>query len=404
MFLLRPYERATRAFERWIARSGSCPLRIKLVVMTYSSSPSYSSESGSGRIHNAQKDTLRAFVRSLARQSYRWLVADISVPGCFMQSLLANEAPMLKKLTLSDPLVEPGSDMSYTWEHTFALSAAPALSTLVLKQRLRIIPITAHPITSVQFDAFSSSQIVDLFSGCPMLEELGISFRREILILDGPDIWTFPRMHTLRISLHHSNSRIETSAILDRLRLPCLRTLTIDGLRQSHGLHLCTLLDRTGGGLTSLTLLNISTSHNDMFEYLHRAPHLRSLRLVDSHGFDYRCIRRLTWLPSWQTNVCPRLSELWLLRSECQMLMLDMVENMVVSRSPAGGGVSARQAHGHNTRSSTGKVDSKHHSEPSVVLDPLREFRFDGSRFQHEDLLARPRIKAAIENGLVWKR
>ena len=157
-----------------------------------------------------------------------------------MQSLLANEAPMLKRLTLSDPLVEPGSDMSYTWEHTFALSAAPALSTLVLKQRLRIIPITSHPINSVQFDAFTPSQIVDLFNGCPMLEEMGITFRREILLLEGPDIWTFPRMHTLRISLHHSNSRLETSAILDRLLLHSLRTLTIDGLRQSHGLHLCT--------------------------------------------------------------------------------------------------------------------------------------------------------------------
>ena len=35
--------------------------------------------------------------------------------------------------------------------------------------------------------------------------------------------------------------------------------------------------------------------------------------------------------------------------------------------------------------------------------DPLKEFRFDGSKYQHAKLQETERVKTAIKNGLVWK-
>ena len=42
--------------------------------------------------------------------------------------------------------------------------------------------------------------------------------------------------------------------------------------------------------------------------------------------------------------------------------------------------------------------------EMELVPVPLKEFRFDGSRYQHEELLNRPKVRAAIRSGLDWKR
>ena len=82
------------------------------------------------------------------------------------------------------------------------------------------------------------------------------------------------------------------------------------------------------------------------------------------------------------------------------MLATEVVENMVSSRSPGGGAASKLT----EKAKMKGAVDRHHHSSVIGDPEPLREFRFDGSKLQHEELLGRPRIKAAIENGLVWKR
>ncbi|KAH8118141.1 hypothetical protein DFH11DRAFT_1572618, partial [Phellopilus nigrolimitatus] len=358
LFLLRPYVTAIQAFEKWIAMSGNCPLSIKVVVLTHFGDAWH---------------PLMSFIEEIAKQSHRWLVADISVPSCYMQKLLANEAPILQKLVLADPLIETGGESSRLWERrTFKLSAAPALRQLILKQPLRILPSIIHPITSIHFDAFTLPQVSDLLDGCPQLEDLAIKFK-EVLVFSGPDIWTLPRLRSLRVCLHYANCR-EMGKFLDYLRLPSLRSLTVDGLRIARHHHLLSLLDRTDGGLEDLTLLNITVRHSEIYEYLKRLPFLKILRLVDSHGLNNQCVYRLTWLPEGETNVCPCLQELWLLRSECQNLSLDAVEHME-------------------------EVDSPVSPQPA----PLKEIRFDGSQRQHNALRQRAKIKSCIENGLVWK-
>ncbi|KAI5122522.1 hypothetical protein M0805_005250 [Coniferiporia weirii] len=372
LFLLRPYAIASQAYEKWISRSGSCPMLIKVVVLVCPSDPRWTKH----------LRPLTDFMHNISRQSHRWLIADISVPGHYMEKLLANEAPILQKLILRDPLVDSGGDAATRpWEHVFRLSAAPALRQFILKQPLRIIPNNSHPITSIHFDAFSLHQVTVLFNGCPQLEDLNISFKSEVRFC-APGLWTFPRLRTLVISLHYHNSK-EMAKFLDHLCLPAVRSLTINGLRSARHLHLVRLLDHTDGGLQDLTLLNISTCDSEVFEYLKRVPLLKSLHLVDSHGFDIRCVQRLTWIPGGDTNVCPRLQNLWLLRSECQLLVPGMVGDMIASRGP-------RRAHGLADRN----------CEP----EPLREIRFDGSQYQHDRLLERKDIVNCTKNGLVWKR
>ena len=376
LFLLRPYASATQAFDRWIAKSGGCPLSIKVVVLT---SPVDAKSKAT-----KQLKTLLDFIRNIALQSYRWHVADIAVPGCFMQNLLAHEAPILRNLVLSDPLTD-SSDLGEQWEHKFSLSAAPNLGQLILKQRLRIVPITSHPITSVTFDAFTASQITDLCNGCPCLEEMEVIFRVDVPIPpDTPAVWSFPRLRVLKFYLFHTSRHDrDNGSMLNRLHLPVIRSLLVDGLGQSHSSHLTGLLDRTDGGLESLSLSYISLMTDHLSQYLRRVPLLLTLRLVDACGVDERCLNTLTWLPSEDTNVCPRLQELWLLRSHCQHLAITDVECLIASRSPGG-----LQAY----------IDPLA-SDP----DPLKEFRFDGSRDQHSKLLSTTRVKAAIDRGLVWK-
>ncbi|THG99888.1 hypothetical protein EW145_g7178 [Phellinidium pouzarii] len=348
LFLLRPYVNATQAFEKWISRSGNCPLSIKVVVLTC-----FADTRSEKHLH-----PLTDFMYNISKQSHRWLIADISVPGHYMEKLLANEAPILRRLTLSDPLVGSGDDVStHQWEHVFRLSAAPALREFVLKQPLRIIPSPTHPIISVHFDAFSLLQVADLFNGCSQLVDLDISFRNEVLF-DTEGIWTFNRLRTLRVCLHYQNSR-EMAKFLDHLCLPAVRSLTIDGLRSASDLHLAQLLDRTDGRLESLTLLNISFLNNDIVKYLSRVQFLRSLHLVDTHGFNNRCVNNLVWVPGRHTN----------------LLSVGTVGGMIISRGL-----------GH-----------------SIEPKPLREIRFDGSKGQHDELLQREDIKMCILSGLVWK-
>ena len=380
----RPYDLAEQAFERWIAHSGNVPLLVKVVVL------SKSAYTDGRPVGFGQPHPLLSFIHSLARQSYRWLVADIAVPGKFMSSLLDVEAPILRRLILSDPLAEAGSDITDVWEHNFNLSHAPAVRQLIVRQRLYIRPSIMHPITSIKFDAFSATQIADLFDGCSLLEELGITFTSEVTDFCRT-IWTFPRLHTLRIHFFCSqlspNQSNSSSVFLEHLCSPVLRILSIDGLQKSPNTYLSSLLDSTHGDLESLTLQNITISHTDISEYLLRIPRLKVLHFIESKGFDRRCMRRISWLSGLRANVCPHLRELWLLRSDCHILGLETVENFVASRSPSS---ADKLRHRHDA----------HHRDPDTLL----EFRFDGTKQQHDDLSRQMSVITAIKNGLKLKR
>ena len=172
---------------------------------------------------------------------------------------------------------------------------------------------------------------------------------------------------------------------LTRIYAPALRTLTIDGVRTSPSTHLAELLDHTGGVLKQLNMLNISLNHKELGQYLSRLRCLESLHLVDSQGFDNACLRLLIWNPDSNTNLCPDLKEVWLLRSECQQLGPSFVAAVLTSR----GAICADDT--------CGPLNTQ-------LPASLQEFRFDGSLHQHSELLHRDDIKALIKRGLQLRR
>lgn len=374
LFLFRPYTKSMKAYSNWISKSASSPLSLKIQVLSVSSSERTNDRSG----------FLVKFMDKIAGESHRWYRADISVPTYFLNTLLRNKAPILHSLILTDPFTSPTTDLaSVPCVHTFNLSAAPVLRRFVVRQPLQITPSASHPITSIEFDALWLSQITEILGGCPHLEDLSITLKSDFTF-PPTGSWTFEKLKSLRVHFFHCTPR-DMSAFLTRIYAPVLRSLSVEGLRASHFDHLTQLLDHTGGYVRRFNLLNISFNHKQFSQYMHRLRNLESFRLVDSQGFNDACLRRLVWGSDCSANLCPELKEVWLLRSDCQQLSSDQVARVLLSRSG---------------------VHCEEECAPFTCQRavPIEEFRFDGSRLQHNDLMQREAIKMLVGQGLRLRR
>lgn len=365
LFVFRPYTKAVQAHQSWISKSGNSFLDMKLVFMA-SEQIQYSRSS---------YRPLEDFVMCIKCLRSRWRNVALSAPRFITDILLDDQHafPVLEELAISDAL-HTLADMS--WDSgELKLTKAPKLRRLRVLEPLRVhLGSIPSAISCLQFKVGPQSQISSILKVCPRLEELTINFGhnspKEIAY---GQHFSFPHLHTLTVTFWDSNQSSQ-HCVLSKIHAPALRKLALERMKAISLSCLTALLDQSEGGVDELALSSVQLGTEDFASCFTRTPLLRSLRIVDQDGLGDQFLERLIWRPSSNSNVLPQLTKLWLLRCSCSQMDVDLVIQLIRSRSLK--------------------------ATMSESIAPLKELRFDGTQAQQSMLYNNSDVQASVEGGL----
>lgn len=246
----------------------------------------------------------------------------------FLQNL---DVGILKRLRFSLPL---------SMETTPRFSSLTChISSLIPPSRL----LTQMRYLKTAGDIQSLQSLINWLKHSPALEQL--SYRSLPLspgrnsIISGIEI-EMPSLHTLKLDSIESPS-MQAQVLVDQLRVPSLRSLTLFRLDPDFFPHLHNLLRRSSPSFKSLIIKHSRLGSPDILTaILSIAPTLQELSL--DRNIDNRFIEALTLRPSSHTertmnaSLCPKLRriEFWVTKSVSDAALVGMIASRCENGDP----------------------------------------------------------------------
>lgn len=248
----------TALAQSWLARSGNCPLSIKLTVTD-------------------SKPTCPTFF-DLLSQSDRWEYADIDVaiPALDMLRTVKHRLPSLRAVSIQ--CAEPGLTEPLPFD---AFEVAPQLRSLTIGYRVPLTGFCApwsqltHCDMHFNFD-LDIQYILEVFQQSPNLVECSVVVHSTRQDSDATRVIRHDRLRVLSIRIYDV-----IEPLFDQLSLPALHALSsvrLQGCQPQSQSGLTSLLSRSD---CSLSRLHLDCAFEQLEDCLQLSPSLDELELRD---------------------------------------------------------------------------------------------------------------------------
>ncbi|KAJ7601144.1 hypothetical protein C8J56DRAFT_27270 [Mycena floridula] len=296
--------------QTWIARSGICPLTVKV-------------ENG-----GCTSPIVVKFIQSLTRFSMRWRSIELEAAAVWLTPLMSlskSDVPRLEKFSHSELRTRHGGrttglDCENLWE-SLAILGGERLHDLTLQNYMVKNPdvlfmskIRFGQLTRLTLDAESRSAlgfVADTFTRCPNLIACCLSIA-ETTLSDHPANprhfapMTLPCLSTLDLTIRgRCNDSIED--FCSNLHLPQLSSFKHSVQSVSSWVS---IVQSSSVSLESLAISFAALQHESVLEYLCTSTSIKRLRITDTGSCLIHDMRSLLPINNFGDIACPNLQVL----------------------------------------------------------------------------------------------